>query len=174
VSNFRTNVKNYLAQDIAGLEARLTTYFSNAAAHVSNYFDNLGSSMGGSTIGSQQSNGGDLQQLYTNPVGQAGGAQPGAYAQSQSIPCKMKDNARSASKSSDFPSSVSGFLSTFNDVLNNKIPTKLNNAGYLKQAEQAAKGIPNAFSGLFLIQALPLSTLSEICSRSRVILLPSS
>jgi hypothetical protein len=148
VTNFQTNVHNYLGQDASTLQSRLTTYFGNAAKAVDQYFTTISNDLGGSTLGSRQPNGGNPQQLYTKPPGQSSGAQPGAYAQSQAMPSKLQDNIRSASKSSSLPNGAASFLSTFTDVLNNQIPAKLSAAGYLDQAKQAAKDIPGAFGPL--------------------------
>ncbi len=149
VTTFQTNVHNYLGQDASKLQSLLTTYFTNAAKAVDQYFTTMSKDLGGSTLGSRQPNGGDPQQLYTNPPGQSSGSQPGAYAHSQAMSSKLQDNIRSATKSSSLPNGAASFLSTFTDVLNNQIPAKLSAAGYLDQAKQAATDIPGAF-GTFL------------------------
>lgn len=145
VTSFQGSVRTYLGQ----AQESITDFFTNAATTVSDDFKTIASLVGGAPLGSKQPNGGDPQQVYTNPPGQSTGSQPGAYAQSQGMHSKLHDNIKKATKQNvptTTPLSPDQLLASFKDTVDNQIPQLLQAKGYWDDLVNACEDIPHAFA----------------------------
>lgn len=148
VTSFQQSVRTYLGQ----AQSTVTDFFNNAATTVDNDFQAIASLLGGGSLGSKQPNGGNPQQVYTNPPAQSTGQQPGAYAQSQGMHSKLHDNIKKATKQSQpttTPLAPDQFLASFTDTVSNQIPNLLQAKGYWDDLVAECEDIPKAF-GTFL------------------------